>query len=183
VVDHHVDRPQVEAGQPVQPSGPNRSNAAPAPSPEHAMRPDDRARMTEDAGAGRSAGANLLSPALTSASAPMLQASRFDQRRRPMCGARFAPTGPDVRHLTSVLGGPGGPPGLLPRPGDHSVRAPPDPIPNSAVKPHRAQGTALLRVGERVVARSSQKSRAHKHADDPPVGCPGSGPARHQSVL
>jgi hypothetical protein len=46
--------------------------------------------------------------------------------------------------------------GLLARPGDHSVRAPPDPIPNSAVKPHRAQGTALLRVGERVVARSSQ---------------------------
>jgi hypothetical protein len=46
VVDHHVDRPQVEAGQPVQPSGPNRSNAAFAPSPEHAkirgQRSDDR---------------------------------------------------------------------------------------------------------------------------------------------
>jgi hypothetical protein len=49
--------------------------------------------------------------------------------------------------------------GLVARPGDHSVREPPDPIPNSAVKPHRAQGTALLRVGERVVARSGDQSR------------------------
>src|ERR671919_2901284 len=47
--------------------------------------------------------------------------------------------------------------GPLSWPGDHSARAPPDPIPNSAVKPRRAQGTALLRVGERVVARPTQR--------------------------
>jgi hypothetical protein len=58
----------------------------------------------------------------------------------------------------------------LARPGDHSVRAPPDPIPNSAVKPRRAQGTALLRVGERVVARSSEAftARAQTAAAAPP---------------
>ena len=48
---------------------------------------------------------------------------------------------------------------LLIRPGDHSVRAPPGSIPNPAVKPHSAQGTALLRVGERVVARSDEQLR------------------------
>jgi hypothetical protein len=46
---------------------------------------------------------------------------------------------------------------LLPWPGGHSAGAPPDPIPNSAVKPRRAQGTAVLTVGERVVARPSQQ--------------------------
>ena len=49
-------------------------------------------------------------------------------------------------------------PGLLARPGDHSAESPPGSIPNPAVKLRRAQGTALLRVGERVVARSSEQS-------------------------
>jgi hypothetical protein len=60
-------------------------------------------------------------------------------------------------HLSSVLcpliSGP------LPRPGGHSAEVPPDPIPNSAVKLRRAQGTAPKGVGERVAARSSQGSR------------------------
>jgi hypothetical protein len=56
----------------------------------------------------------------------------------------------------SDLGAAGGRAGRLARPGDHSAREPPDPIPNSAVKPCCAQGTALLRVGERVVARPSE---------------------------
>ena len=46
---------------------------------------------------------------------------------------------------------------LLPWPGGHGAGAPPDPIPNSAVKPRRAQGTAVLTVGERVVARPGQQ--------------------------
>ena len=48
-------------------------------------------------------------------------------------------------------------PELLAWPGGHSAGGPPDPIPNSAVKPRRAQGTAVLTVGERVVARPSQQ--------------------------
>jgi hypothetical protein len=45
---------------------------------------------------------------------------------------------------------------LLLRPGGQSARDPPGSIPNPAVKPRSAQGTALLRVGERVAARSEQ---------------------------
>jgi hypothetical protein len=52
---------------------------------------------------------------------------------------------------------------LLPWPGGHSAGAPPDPIPNSAVKPRRAQGTAVLTVGERVVARPSQQFQVQKN--------------------
>jgi hypothetical protein len=36
VVDHHVDRPEVQAQQCVQPTGPNRSMALPIPSPKAA---------------------------------------------------------------------------------------------------------------------------------------------------
>jgi hypothetical protein len=36
VVDHHVDRPEVEAQQCVQLTGPNRSSALPIPSPKAA---------------------------------------------------------------------------------------------------------------------------------------------------
>ena len=114
---------------------------------------DDRRRQRPAKGAG----ANLLSSTLCSLAsathAPMLHDS-FRER------VRSARRGPRRRLLPSVLchlpSAALRAAGRLPRPGDHSVRAPPDPIPNSAVKPHRAQGTALLRVGERVVARSSQ---------------------------
>jgi hypothetical protein len=102
----------------------------------------------------------------------MLQASRLqDRAKAPESGAGKSP-GQDSRPgvaatarrrsslicpLSSVLcpliSGP------LPRPGGHSAEVPPDPIPNSAVKLRRAQGTAPKGVGERVAARSSQGSR------------------------
>ena len=67
---------------------------------------------------------------------------------------RLLPLGPRPESRRSVLCHLSS--GRLARPGDHSAREPPDPIPNSAVKPCCAQGTALLRVGERVVARPSE---------------------------
>jgi hypothetical protein len=88
--------------------------------------------------------------------APKLHDSRkLDDGSR---GPRAPAPGSPRRHLPSVLCPlrPCGPLGRLARPGDHSAREPPDPIPNSAVKPCCAQGTALLRVGERVVARPSE---------------------------
>src|SRR3954471_1685411 len=41
-------------------------------------------------------------------------------------------------------------PGTPARPGGHSAGAPPDPVPNSAVKHRRAHGTASQDAGERV---------------------------------
>jgi hypothetical protein len=79
---------------------------------------------------------------------------------------RAGSKGADVKaHLRRLLTSdfcplrPFGPLGRLARPGDHSAREPPDPIPNSAVKPCCAQGTALRRVGERVVARPGEASK------------------------
>jgi hypothetical protein len=88
--------------------------------------------------------------------APKLHDSRkLDDGSR---GPRAPAPGSPRRHLPSVLCPlrPCGPLGRLARPGDHSAREPPDPIPNSAVKPCCAQGTALRRVGERVVARPGE---------------------------
>ena len=130
MVDHHVDRPQVEAGQPVQPSGPNRSNAASAPSPKHAVgssRPKAdsppqkaacRGQMTDDRGQkmtspGHRAGASLLIPVFPLASAPCSQASRLGQAQqdpssdRPSGPGRSGGLRPDLTsvicHLSSVI--------------------------------------------------------------------------------
>jgi hypothetical protein len=107
-----------------------------------------RGQSTEDRrwrGPSPGRGRLLISDLRSLALDPMPQASRTPRisptRRRAQVAA-----GPLIAALAP-----------LSRLGDHSVRAPPDPIPNSAVKPHRAQGTALLRVGERVVAKPGER--------------------------
>jgi hypothetical protein len=168
VVDHHVDRPEVEARQRVQLTGPNRSKpSSPAPSPKRASRarggaPEDRGPRTEDrrrcpnrAGSPAGLGSRIADLGTPCPSASRLQGP--DQEARP---PGFAPA---PCPLASGLG-------PLSRLGDHSVRAPPDPIPNSAVKPHRAQGTALLRVGERVVAKPGQRPQARHDSLPAPAG-------------
>ena len=72
---------------------------------------------------------------------------------------------------------------LLIRPGGHSARAPPGSIPNPAVKPRSAQGTALLRVGERVAARSDQELRKKAEAGRPrPAPAPAPCPRSHDAL-
>jgi hypothetical protein len=135
-----------------------------------------RGQSTEDRrwrGPSPGRGRLLISDLRSLALDPMPQASRTPRisptRRRAQVAA-----GP----LTAALA-------PLSRLGDHSVRAPPDPIPNSAVKPHRAQGTALLRVEERVVARSSHQS-PQPHLRSPtlttrfPIPKPTPSPLSHQ---
>ena len=46
--------------------------------------------------------------------------------------------------------------------GGHSAWEPHDPIPNSTVKPRRAQGTAVLTVGEQVAAKPTKKPPASR---------------------
>jgi hypothetical protein len=143
----------VQAQQCVQPTGPNRSMALPIPSPKAArgerraegQRTEIREQTLQD----------WLCSLLSSGPArckPCPDASRSKGQRR-QDARRIQPVCP----LSSVLC-----PlnfELLAWPGGHSAGAPPDPIPNSAVKPRRAQGTAVLTVGERVVARPSQQFR------------------------
>lgn len=93
-------------------------------------------------------------PGRTRHACPKPVASRTAPRRSALAsGPRPEGELSDLRSLSSAPLRGRGP---LARPGDHSARAPPDPIPNSAVKPRRAQGTAPKGVGERVVARSGQ---------------------------
>ena len=108
VVDHHVDRPGVDAQQCVQLTGPNRSIALenlsiPIPSTQA------RCRVT-----------GTRNQEKTSA-----------RQRRP---------------IPWMLNP--GPCALLRRPGGHGEGATPDPIPNSTVKPLRADGTASQDAGE-----------------------------------
>src|SRR4051794_41828026 len=67
------------------------------------------------------------------------------------------------------------PPGTPARPGGHSAGAPPDPVPNSAVKPRRAHGTASQDAGERVAAGSGGRPRT-----GPPRGGGGGGGGHHR---
>jgi hypothetical protein len=149
----------VQAQQCVQPTGPNRSMALPIPSPKAArpqaalQRSENRDQRTDPAWAGSAlpslSGAAFCDPC------PTLHDSRgrrSEVRKGPDPGRhdarRISRLFSDLCSLSSEL---------LPWPGGHSAGAPPDPIPNSAVKPRRAQGTAVLTVGERVVARPSQQ--------------------------
>ena len=124
------------------------------------QRSEVRDRKSEDDGARPGAGRRLIpriSDPLASHAPKSFTTCTAAQAETQNRGRTPAPVR-DLRPLRCLGRGLAAAPGLLARPGDHSVRAPPDPIPNSAVKPHSAQGTALLRVGERVVARSGEKS-------------------------
>ena len=99
-----------------------------------------------------------------------------------MSRVRAPAAGSPRRLLTSDLRPPRpcGPLGRLARPGDHSAREPPDPIPNSAVKPCCAQGTALRRVGERVVARPGEAPERPAGPQRSEVRCQRSGHKRSE---
>ena len=71
------------------------------------------------------------------------------------CDHRLRPDIPAGRPIPQKGTTPPGPP--IGRPGDHSQGEPPEPIPNSAVKPLCAYGTASPLVGESVVARPSNR--------------------------
>ena len=121
--DHHVDRPQVEAWQHVQPSGPNRS----------------------------------------------IELTRSSTKPKPLGGRPVLPTSPHAslpRHVPHPPAPRSPRARWLRRPGGHSERDPPDPIPNSAVKPPSAHGTASPRRG-RVGRR--QASQATSTPPSPPT--------------
>jgi hypothetical protein len=121
VVDHHVDRPEVEAGQPAQLTGTNRSNALDAPHPAARI----IIRMTAS---GDSVGRRQTFSRGGTAFRRDTHTTRFDQR-------------PGIRRSPILIPVPGL---LIPEPGLVAIARgkTPDPIPNSAVKTLSADGTA-----------------------------------------
>ena len=101
VQDQHVDRPDVDARQRVQLTGPNRSIALEQPTDPHSP---THIQMSENRGQGSEPDPAALVPDPCNLSSDLLR--------------------------------------LLRRPGGHGEGAPPDPIPNSTVKPLSADGTA-----------------------------------------
>ena len=142
VIDHHVDRPGVHAQQRAQPTGPNRPNARPS-----------RVRAP---GADPSRPApNRANRATIIPQHPQTHLDQYTHKHTPI-----PPSHPK--------------PGLRPRGGLADLVAmadgdPPDPIPNSAVKPSSAHDTAAQAAGQSVAARS---------ANPPPTSHPKTGPHR-----
>ena len=126
VADHHVDRSEVEVQQCMQLTDTNRPTGLLPPTP--AIGPRGSIQTIPSVPSHNS---HFLMP-----SSSLAQGGRKADQQGRTLAARRAP-----RHATSC------------RPGGHSEGAPPDPIPNSAVKPLSAHGTASQDAGESVGAR------------------------------
>ena len=137
MVDHHVDRPEVEAGQPAQLTGTNRSIALERPHPAARIilpdawhRPGIRKQYKQAANPSPTAEQHSAAAEQRSAGTRMQLASIKD---------RGIPQGAGAHQFRSPI-----PALLIPEPGLVAIARgkTPDPIPNSAVKTLSADGTA-----------------------------------------
>ena len=142
--DHHVDRLGMHAQRCAQSTSTNRSIGLirPGRRPTNVGHPDQRGSLETLAFYGKIKTLVFVA----SRDAPCAQpspAAPIGAQRRTGRTARARTRGPasfrrDLKTKT----------GLVRRSGGHSARETPDPFPNSAVKPCRADGTAAQAVGE-----------------------------------
>ena len=150
--DHHVDRPQVEVQQCMQPSGPNRPiELHHSPPPQSPQQGTPRAAPKRTRSHTHTSHPNIHRPPSAA------------------CPHTTGPPGTDPpitqQHQVGIykskvpIRWPGGP----------SEAATPDPIPNSAVKRLSAHGTASQDAGESVAARPPDGNLPHPPTRSPPT--------------